>query len=189
MDKMKVRDLMRPIEDFPRITSRATFIEAVEALEKADLDYNSGKAPQRILLVYNVAGKIVGKMSPIDVIQGLEPNYLAVDTEKTTTYSWMMQIMRDSAEKELRLWQAPLGELCQKAYHVKIHEFIKMPTPDHMVRIDDKMDEAFHLFVVERHGSLFVLDGQEIVGLLRFTDVYNKIKEAMKACPIPSTDI
>ncbi|MCK9175979.1 MAG: CBS domain-containing protein [Desulforhopalus sp.] len=184
MNKMKVRELMRPLEEFPHISSQATFMEAVEALEKADQEYKSGKVPQRILLVCDETGKIVGKMSPMDVVQGLEPKYLDIDIPESSSVSRLIQRAHESAKEELRLWQAPLGELCNKACLVKIHEFIKMPTPDHMVRIDDTMDKAFHLFVVERHDSLFVQDGQDIAGLIRFSDVYKKIREVMKACPL-----
>jgi multisubunit Na+/H+ antiporter MnhG subunit len=35
---------------------------------------------------------------------------------------------------------------------------------------------------MNRHDSLFVFEGDEIVGLLRFTDVYNKVSQTMKAC-------
>lgn len=186
MEKMKVPELMRPLDEFPSISNKATFMEAVEALEKADLEFKAGKALQRILLVYDGTGKVVGKMSPMDVVQGLEPDYLNIDTPKSTSYYRLMQTVRESAQKELRLWQDPLKELCNKAYVVKIQDFIKIPTPDHMVRIDDKMEEVLHLFVVERHDSLFVQDEENIVGLLLFSDLYKKISEAMKACPLPS---
>ncbi len=55
MEKMKVRELMRPVEEFPRISNQATFMEAVDALEKAEQEFSSGKARQRILLVYDKA--------------------------------------------------------------------------------------------------------------------------------------
>jgi len=42
MEKMKIRELMRPVEEFPSISSQATFMEAVEALEKAQDAYQSG---------------------------------------------------------------------------------------------------------------------------------------------------
>lgn len=186
MEKMKVRELLRPLDEFPSISSQATFMEAVEALEIADLEFKAGKAPQRILLVYDTTGKVVGKISPMDVVQGLEPDYLNIDMPKATSYYRLMQMVQESAKKELRLWQDPLKELCNKAYVVKIQDFIKMPTPDHMVRINDKMEEVLHLFVVERHDSLFIQDGLNIEGLILFSDVYKKIREAMKACPLPT---
>jgi len=51
MEKMKVKELMRPVTEFPTISSSATFKEAVEALEKAQEAFRSGKATQRILMV------------------------------------------------------------------------------------------------------------------------------------------
>ncbi len=39
------------------------------------------------------------------------------------------------------------------------------------------------IFVILRHGSLFVTEGGTIVGLLRFSDVYAWIKEIVRADP------
>lgn len=186
MEKMKVKDLMRPIEDFPCISSRATFMEAVDALEKAQEAFESGKATQRILLVCDEAGRIVGKLSPMDVVQGLEPSYDRIEDLKKLPRYPLAESTLESMKEQFRLWQNPLSELCTKAYRVKIENFIKMPSPDHRVKADDKMDNAFHLFVVGRHDSLFVKDGENIVGLLRFSDVYGKIAQTMKECPIQS---
>ena len=169
-------ELMRPIDEFPRISSQATFMDAVEALEKADLEFKAGTAPERILLVYDGTGNIVGKLSPMDVVQGLEPNYANIDDLRATPYYQL-----------IRMWHRPLGELCEKAHSVKIHNFIKMPTPDHMVNADDKMDIAFNLFIINRHDSLFVQDGAYIVGLIRFSDIYKKIRETMTVCHSPTT--
>lgn len=185
MEKMKVRELMRPVKEFPRISNQATFVEAVEALEKAQEAFSSGKAAQRILLVQDEGGKIVGKLSPMDVVQGLEPNYDRIDSLKNESRYRLGQKILDRMKEEFRLWQRPLGELCSKAYDVKIENFAKLPSPDHMVKADDRMDKAFHLFVVGRHDSLFVTEGEEIVGLIRFSDVYRKIAQTMKECPMP----
>lgn len=185
MEKMKVRELMRPIKEFPRISSQATFVEAVEALEKAQEAFRSGKAPQRILLVQDKAGKIVGKLSPMDVVQGLEPNYERVDSLKNHSRYRLAESTLERIKEEFRLWQRPLSELCTKAHDVKIENFIKLPSPDHMVNADDRMDNVFHRFVVGRHDSLFVAEGGEIVGLIRFSDVYKKIAQTMRECPIP----
>jgi hypothetical protein len=188
MERIKVKELMLSISEFPCISSKTTFIDAVDALEKADEAFRAGKGSQRILLVYDTTGKIIGKISPMDVVQGLEPNYDKIDGLKGLPRfsDSMLDGMLESMREQLRLWQKPLGELCQKAYQIRIENFIKLPTPDHMVAVDDNMDTAFHLFVVGRHDSLFVKDGTEIVGLIRFSDVYRKIKETIRACPVPA---
>lgn len=185
MEKMKVRELMRPVEEFPRISSQATLMEAVEALEKADKEFQAGRAPQRILLVYDEAGTVLGKISPMDVVQGLEPSYENIESLKSMHRYHLAPQLVDSMKDELLLWQRPLAELCSKATGVRIKNFIKLPTPDHMVNADDRMDKAFHLFVVGRHDSLFVKEGERIVGVIRFSDVYRKITQTMHECPLP----
>lgn len=187
MEKMKVMELMRPIEEFSRISNEATFMEAVDALETADQVFKLGKVPERILLVYDGRSKIVGKISPMDVVKGLEPNYSNIERIESHPYYPLAKTSIESMKKEFRLWHQPLAELWKKAYRIKIYDFVKMPTPDHMVKIDDRIDAAFHLFVVGRHGSLFVQDAQDIVGLILFSDVYNKIKEIMRASPLPTS--
>lgn len=76
---------------------RSSFMDAVEAMEKAQQEFSSGKASQRILLVYDEDVQMVG-----------------------------------------------------------------------------------------RHDSLFVKDGERIVGLIRFSDVYRKIAQTMRECPLPA---
>lgn len=183
MEEMKVRELMRPAEAFPRISSQSTFMEAVDALEKAQQEFRSGKASQRILLVYDGDGRIMGKLSPMDVVQGLEPSYENIDS--LSRYR-LAQRTLESMKEHLRFWQKPLADLCRKAYSLKIGEFVRLPSPDHMVNAEDRMDKAFHLFVVGRHDSLFVKEGDKIVGLIRFSDVYKKIAQTMRECPMPA---
>ncbi len=185
MEKMKIRELMRPVEEFPRISSRATLMEAVEALAQAEKEFLAGRSKQRILLVFAEDGGIMGKISPMDVVQGLEPNYEGIESLKTMPHYRLAPSLVESLKEELRVWERPFAELCRKAVGVKIESFIKLPTPDHMVHADDSMDKAFHLFVVGRHDSLFVADGEAIVGVIRFSDVYRKIVQTMRECPLP----
>jgi hypothetical protein len=184
MEAMKIRELMRQTDNFPRISSQATFIEAVEALEKADREFKSGNAPERILLVYGMQREIVGKLSPMDIVQGLEPNYGSIENLRSNPYYPLIRSSVDTMRAQFRLWQRPLKKLCEKAHSIKIHNFITMPTADHMVLADDNMDVAFHLFVLTRHGSLFVKDGSDIAGLILFSDVYKKIRDIMRSRPL-----
>ena len=183
MERMKVIELMRSVHEFPRISSNASFMEAVEMLEMADEHFKSGKAPERIVLVYDGKGKIVGKLSPIDVVKALEPNYAFIDTIKFGTYARFVQASLESMKEQYRIWHKPLGELWKKAHNIKIIDFIKMPDLEQMLDVNDSMDIAFHLFVMFRQGSLFVRDRREIVALIRFSDVYKKIRESMRATP------
>lgn len=181
MEKMKVQDLMIPADSFPKISDQATFYEVLTALETAQKKFISGESRQRILLVENQDGEIVGKISPIDLFVGLETNYSRVNTEETINRFGLSYIWK-SMQKDYHLWENPFKDLCRKAADVKIKNFLKTPTEGQSVRSRDTLAKCFHLFVMNRHDSLFVYEGDKIVGLLRFSDVYNKVSQTMKEC-------
>ena len=185
METMKVMQLMRAIEQFPRISSGATFMDAVAALEKADEKFKAGEAPERILLVYDEDGKIRGKLSPIDVVKALEPEYIDLNPVKKSPHFRLLEMSLTSMNEQLRQWHKPLADLRQKADTIKIKDFIKKPSANQMVNANENVDAAFYLFMVGRHGSLFVQDGGKIVGLMLFSDLYRRIKEALKTNPAP----
>jgi hypothetical protein len=181
MENLTVRDLMVPADKFPKISERASFYEALVALETAQEKYLSGKSEQRILLVENEARKIMGKLSPIDLLRGLEANYNRVDAEKTLTRFGLSHIWK-SIQEDYHLWESPFKDLCRKAEEVKVKDFIKSPSEGQIVGLTDSMAKCFHLFVMNRHDALFVVEGDQIVGLLRFSDVYKKVSGVMNAC-------
>lgn len=181
MEKMKVKELMVPVDRFPRISDRATFYEALDALEKTQERYLSGKAEQRILLVENAAGKVVSKISPIDLIRGLETNYARVDTTEVIKRLGLSYVL-ESMQKDYNLWEDPFRDLCRKAGDVHIGDFIQPPGEGQSVGLETTLAKCFHLFVINRHDTLFVVEKKEIVGLLRFSDVYRKVSKTMKAC-------
>jgi len=181
MENMKVQDLMVPVDRFPKISDGAAFYEALAALESAQEKFLSGKSEQRILLVENAEGKVIGKISPIDLIRGLETNYSRVNIGETIkrfgfNYIW------ESMKKDYNLWEYPFKDLCRKAGDVKIKNFIKPPSEGQTVSADDTLAKCFHLFVMNRHDTLFVLKGDKIIGLLRFSDVFRRVSQTMKEC-------
>lgn len=181
MKNMTIRELMAPTGDFPRVSSEATFYDTLMALEKSQEDFKSGKTRQRILLVEDQNGTVLGKVSPMDLMAGLEASYEKIDKPETI-YRWGLGYALEAMKDEYRLWQKPLADLCSKAAELKVESFATRPAKGHMVDIDDSMDSAFHFFVMARHDSLFVMDKGNIVGLLRFSDVYKKISKEIKEC-------
>lgn len=181
MEKMHVRDLMVPADRFPKISYRASFYEAVRTLETAQQKYMAGEAKQRILLVEDDDHRIIGKLSPIDLLRGLETNYSRVVAENTLSRFGFSNIWK-TVQEDFNLWGDPFHDLCRKAAEVQVKDFLKGPSEGQTVAVDDLMAKCFHLFVMNRHDSLFVIDGDQIVGLLRFSDVYLEVSKTMKEC-------
>lgn len=170
-----VKDLAVPIAKFPRISDTATFSGAVMALERAQEEYLSGKREQRILLVTDSENKVVGKLSPLDVVRGLEPDYETLVDENASSrvenFDYVIQPMRDQAT----LWSKPLDDLCARAKDIQVKDFLKPPKPHQIIAQDESLNAAFHRFVMFKHDSLFVMDGKKLTGMLRFSDVYREI--------------
>ncbi|MDD2603748.1 MAG: CBS domain-containing protein [Desulfobacterales bacterium] len=181
MDQLKVRDLMMPLAAFPKIADSASFYEALAALETAQENFLSGRSRQRILLVENSAGKVIGKISPIDLFRGLETNYSRINVEETIKRLGMHYIWK-SMQKDYGLWEDPFKDLCRKAVDVHVRDFIKPLQAGQIVGADEDLTKCFHLFVMNRHDSLFVEEKGNLVGLLRFSDVFKRVSQTMKRC-------
>lgn len=180
MVEEKVRDWMKPLHKFPMVPDTATIAAAVLALEKAQEDYVSGKRECRTLLVYDQNNRIVGKLTPIDVVRGLEPNYDNVVNPKHTAFSWDFGFVIDTMREKAVLWSKPIDDLCVRAQDVRVKDFIKSPLQSQTVQADDTLNDAFHHFVMAKHDTLFVLENKKLIGILRFSDVYREISRRLK---------
>lgn len=181
MEKMKMRDLMVSIDKFPKISDKTSLFEAFSALEKAQEAFLSGKAEQRVLLVEDEQDQIIGKISPIDLFRGLEKKYNEVNIEETLE-KFGLKYIWTNMQKDFNLWESPFKDLCQKAADVQVKDFVNIPGEGQTVDVDDSLSKCFHLFVVNRHDTLFVMEKDEAVGLLRFSDVYKEVSRTMKEC-------
>ncbi len=180
LNEDKVRNFMKPTNKFPMIPDTATFAAAVLALEKAQDDYMTGKRECRTLLVYDQNDKIVGKLTPIDVVRGLEPQYESVMSPDVHPFMRNVQHVLDTMRERAVLWSKPIDDLCASAQNVRIKDFIQAPLPSQIVQAEESLNLALHHFVAARHDTLFVLDGKKLVGMLRFSDVYREIARRLK---------
>lgn len=175
-----VKDLIVPIARFPRISDTATFSGAVMALERAQDEFLSGKREQRVMLVTDSDNKVVGKLSPLDVIRGLEPNYDKLVDEQMSVYVEKFDYVIQPMKEQTTMWSNPLDDLCARAKDVLVKDFILPLKSSQIIDQDANLNDAFHRFVMFRHDSLFVMDGRKLAGLLCFADVYREITRRIK---------
>jgi len=76
LEKLRIGDIMIPIDDYPRIGPQTTLREAMLALERAQLEVDGRKSLPRVLLVMDAAGKLLGTVRRRDIMRGLEPRHL-----------------------------------------------------------------------------------------------------------------
>jgi CBS domain containing-hemolysin-like protein len=85
---------------------------------------------------------------------------------------------------QYRLWDTPLSAICQKASGIKVSKIMYSPSEGEYVDENANLDEAIHMLVMGHHQSLLVTGKNEIIGILRLTDVFAAIFHTMKECQV-----
>ena len=183
MRTRKVKDLMVPLAEYATVSEEASLYEAVMALEEAQKKFRQAAYKHRAILVLDKKGRVVGKLSQLDVIKGLEAGYKKMGEFKGISHTGFSTEFIKSMVDKYDLWQKPLEDVCRKAPHIKARDIMYTPTEGEYVAEEATLDQALHQLVLGRHQSLLVTkDGKEIVGILRLTDVFQEVCEMIKSC-------
>ncbi len=183
MRTRSVKEMMVPIEGYATVSEEATLYEAVQALETAQAQFDKSRYRHRAVLVYNKANRIVGKLSQFDIIGALEPKYGEISESKySTRWGGFTRSFMKSMLAHYELWDKPLNDICRKAFDLKVKKIMHTPTEGEYVDEDASLGEALHQLMMGHHQSLLVTKDKDIVGILRLTDVFNEVCEAIKVC-------
>jgi CBS domain-containing protein len=183
--KVIVKDLMVPRSEYAVIPEDASIFEAVQALEKAQQDYAQSRYVHRGILVEDKNHRIVGKLGQIDVLHALEPRYkeMKTDTPGMMRYGFSKRFLLSLLET-YELFNKPLDDICRKAGQETAGKYMHRPTEGEFIEETDSLDKAIHLLIVGHHQSLLVTRGEQIVGVLRLTDVFAEVSRNMKECSL-----
>jgi CBS domain containing-hemolysin-like protein len=142
-------------------------------LERAQEVYAVSKFQHRVILVFDLDGHVVGKISQLRVLKALE-NEREFDNEieemrKFKFSEAFIAHIRDqfSAQKKV-IKEDILREVAAK----KVEEFMQTLTPGEYVSEDSAIDTAINKLVAGAHTSLLVTRDNEIVGIIRLADVF-----------------
>ena len=182
MKLMKVKDLMVPLDEYATVSDEATLYEAVLALEEAQEKFEPLPYKHRAILVYNKKKQIVGKISQLDVIRALEPKYGEMGDIKSLSRFGLSRKFISSILEQNYLWEKPLEDICKKAGVTKVKDFMYTPGEGEYLNEDSSLEKACHQLVMGHHQSLLITRGDQIVGVLRLTDLFHAIFLTMKQC-------
>lgn len=184
MEKMKVRDLMVPIHEYVCIPEDARLGDAVLALEQAREQCRSRSYSYRAVLVCTKEGKVLGKLSLLDVLRSLEPRYVEFhDLKKYAGYGLSAEYLK-ATMVEYGIWQTPLDDLCRKASNIKVKTIVAVPLEGEIIDEDAPLDRALHQLIVGHFQSLLVRADGEFVGVFRLADVFEEVGRRIKLCPV-----
>lgn len=186
MQSLKIKDLVVPIAEYATVNQDATLYDAIQALEKAQAEFDKSRDKHRAILVLNNDNNVIGKLSQIDVIRGLEPGYRNVDKIHEMKHWALSRDTASSILEDLQLWQEPLKDIFSKSDSIHVSDVMHTPHDGEYVSQDASLDEAMHQLVVGQHQSLLIVDagGQNVIGILRLTDVFRAIAQCINDGPV-----
>ena len=184
MKSITVKDLMIPLAEYAIVLEEATLGEAILALEKAQMEFAPSQHRHRAILVLDRNKKVVGKISMLDVLRGLEPKYGKIENTGMLSRAGYSPEFLKSMLDQHALWAETLKDICGKAARLKVRHFMYTPSEGEYVDETAKLNQAIHQLVMGHHHSLLVTRENEIVGILRLSDVFKEICEEIKACEL-----
>ncbi|MBW2437634.1 MAG: CBS domain-containing protein [Deltaproteobacteria bacterium] len=180
MRTITVRELMVPLEAYATVPQEATLREAVLALEKAQMTLDPSRHKHRAILVLDGNGKVVSKLTMKNILFALEPNYGKVEGMEVLERSgFSPDLIRDMLENSA-LWAEPLQFFAERAAKLKVSDFIQAPSEGEYIDHNATLGEATHQLIVQPYLSLLVTADDEVVGILRLSDVFTKVCDIIK---------
>lgn len=184
MQSLKVKDIMVPTSEYTTVSRDATLYEAMKILGNAQVRFRQAKNKHRAVLVLDSEDRVVGKLSQIDVLRGLEPGYRDIKPPAELKHWALSKETITSMMKDMHLWQRPLKDICQKSGHIYVRDIMYTPAEGEYVSQQASLDEAIHQFVIGHHQSLLVVEDSKVTGILRLTDVFDALIEIINQCEI-----
>jgi CBS domain-containing protein len=182
MQSITVKDLMVPLSDYATVPEDATLHDAVLALEAAQKSVDPGREKHGAVLVCDRSGRVIGKLSRWSILRGIEPRYKHIgDLKETSRFGFSPQFLK-SMLTEYGLFRTALEDLCKKAAEMNVKEMMQVLVEGEYIDEDATLDQAIHQLVMGRLASLLVTRGEDIVGILRLSDVFSEVCERVKTC-------
>ncbi len=171
---------MIPLSEYATVHKDAPLFEAVLALEKTHEKHNHDGYRHRTLFVLDDGGDVIGKVTRLDILGALEPQYEHMLNRKGMTgYGFSRSFMKSLLE-QFQLWDGPMADICKSAVKVPVYRFMYTPDEGESVDKDATLDEAIHQMVMGRYQSLQVTQSGRITGVLRMADVFDTVFHVMK---------
>jgi CBS domain-containing protein len=180
MKTITVKELMVPVEAYATVPREATLREAVIALDKAQLTLDPSQHKHRAILVLDENGAVLGKITMKDILIALEPNYGKVEGTDVLERSGFSPDLIKSMLENNALWAEPLQFARDRANELNVVDFIRAPSDEEYIDEHAALGEAIRRLVAYPYLSLLVTRSDEVVGILRLSDVFAKICDTIK---------
>ncbi len=170
---------MVPLSEYVTVFEGATLYEAVQALESAREEYVHNRYTHRAVLILDSQGHVIGKLSQLDVLRGIQPNHEEMEKfEDIRRYGFSHNFI-NSLKEQSRQEGDIVDVLDKDTTGLKVEDFMQTLSEGEYVEEKTSLDTAIHQLVKGTHLSLLATRDKEIVGILRMSDVFVAVAQTM----------
>jgi CBS domain-containing protein len=181
MEVKSVKDLMLSLDEYATVSADSTVREALIALDEAQLGLDDDRHHHRAVLVLDTDGEVAGKLTHWAIMRRLEPTFLKTRDLVKITQAGLTQEFIDQLEDQFSGFTNTLSLMCAEAAKTKAR--------DAMVPVNESIDEdatlatAVHEMVLHHVQSMVVTRNDEVVGILRLSDVFQEVARLIRNAP------
>lgn len=182
MKRIKVKELMIPISEFPTVREDSTLYDVVLALSETQRRIPDDRDRYHAVVVLNDQNLALGKVDSTQMILGLESGYKQIGDLKAISHTGFTPEFIKSMITRYDLWQGSLTDVCRKAFQVKVGDIVEPPVEGEYIEEEASLDEGIHQLVMGGYQSLLVRRKERIVGIFRLSDVFSEVCRTVRAC-------
>lgn len=178
MDTKKVKNMMVPLAEYATISENDTLLDAVLALDEAIRKLPPGRQKHRAVLVLDKNKKVVGKIGHLSFLKALEPKYNVLGDLPSLAHVGISAEFIESMMQNFHFFQDNLTDLCRRAALLKARD-VMHPVSEN---IDENasLAEGIHKIVMHQSLSILVTRHDQVVGILRISDLFEELTKEMK---------
>lgn len=170
-----VKDIMMPLSEYAIVPEEATLKEALMALRDAQLSLPPERHRHRVVMVQDGSGKIIGKLGHHGFLAALDPKFHLLNEVENLSYPLIDVKSLEEEMDELGFWEDKLSLFQERADSIKIKEVMKK-VEEHIDE-NGSLTEAIHLLIRLDVLSLVVEKDNNVVGLIRLSDLFQEISD------------
>lgn len=176
-----VKDLMVPISEYATIPEGSSLFKAVIALENAKQEITGAVYPHWMVLIMGKNKKVLGKLSQLDILRALSPRDTYTDKiDEMGKFGFSSNFISKMRE-EYRLKKSSLEDFYThpETMNMNVEDFMKTIGENEFVDENTSLDTAAHMMFVKNRLSLLVTKEDRFTGVLRLSDVFSTVLNAM----------
>jgi predicted transcriptional regulator len=169
----RARDIMIPLEKYPHIPHTYTILQAIEVMERAEVESRGKKSLPRSVIVFDEDYHPLGIVRRRDILRGLEPKFLRGMSHPQRKLMFEIEVDPDLVDMGGGRLARAVGE---QAAHPVTEVMRNIRTT---VNHDDIIAKIIYKMVHNDLDVIPVLKEDRVIGVVRSVDVFHEVADEL----------